>query len=375
MVSINSAIQVDLTGQVCADSMGPKFFSGIGGQVDFIRGAAMSPGGKPIIALPSTAKSGTVSRIVPTLDSGAGVVTSRGDVHYVVTEYGVAYLHGKSIRARAMALIEIAHPDFRADLRAHAVDRHLVPVAWEPPSEADRYPDDMEGRHDFLGKTLLVRPLRTSDADRLMEFFYSHSPETIYGRFRFPKQSLPREEAIRLCTIDYRNRFALAVFGQSGHDEHIVAVGRYRMNQTTRFAEPLIVVHEKYRRFGIGQYLLQKLYEFAERNGVMGFEHEFNPKNDASVHFFKSIGFPLTYDEESGVYRFSIRFDSPDMKNIVGERRVPRFSVEPTLNPNVSAFSRTDVTISGCPQRKRSQVVGSSSTLDCSRRRCGSRIT
>ena len=116
MVAINSALQVDLTGQVCADSIGTSFYSGIGGQVDFIRGAAHSKGGKPIIALPATAKNGAVSRIVPMLDPGAGVVTSRGDVHYVVTEFGVAYLHGKTIRQRTEALIEIAHPQFRDEL-------------------------------------------------------------------------------------------------------------------------------------------------------------------------------------------------------------------------------------------------------------------
>jgi acyl-CoA hydrolase len=116
MVAINSAIQVDLTGQVCSDSIGNQFYSGIGGQVDFLRGASRSKGGKPIIAISSTAKSGKISRIVPHLDPGAGVVTSRGLVRYVVTEFGAAYLHGKSIRERAKALIEIAHPDFRADL-------------------------------------------------------------------------------------------------------------------------------------------------------------------------------------------------------------------------------------------------------------------
>jgi 4-hydroxybutyrate CoA-transferase len=116
MVAINSALQIDLTGQVCSDSIGNQFYSGIGGQVDFVRGASRSKGGKPIIALSSTAKSGTISRLVPMLSPGAGVVTSRGLVRYVVTEYGVAYLHGKSIRDRAKALIEIAHPKFRGEL-------------------------------------------------------------------------------------------------------------------------------------------------------------------------------------------------------------------------------------------------------------------
>jgi acyl-CoA hydrolase len=116
MVAVNSALEVDLTGQVCADSMGQFFYSGFGGQVDFIRGAARSKGGKPIIALPATAKDGTVSRIVPTLAVGAGVVTSRADVHYIVTEFGIAYLHGRTIRQRAEALIGIADPRFRQQL-------------------------------------------------------------------------------------------------------------------------------------------------------------------------------------------------------------------------------------------------------------------
>src|SRR5437773_1835178 len=116
MVAINSALQVDLTGQVCSDSIGNQFYSGIGGQVDFLRGASRSKGGKPIIAMASTAKNGTISRILPMLSPGAGVVTSRGLVRYVVTEHGGAYLHGKSIRERAKALIEISHPNFREGL-------------------------------------------------------------------------------------------------------------------------------------------------------------------------------------------------------------------------------------------------------------------
>ena len=128
MISINSALQVDITGQVCSDSIGTRPYSGFGGQLDFIRGAGRSRGGKPIIALPSTAKNGTVSRIVPLLDPGAGVVTTRSDVHYVVTEYGVAYLRGKTLRQRAEALIEIADPKFRDQLwdfaeRTHHLER------------------------------------------------------------------------------------------------------------------------------------------------------------------------------------------------------------------------------------------------------------
>jgi acyl-CoA hydrolase len=133
MVAINAALQVDLTGQVCSDSLGIKPYSGFGGQVDFIRGATRSKGGVPIIALPSTARGGTVSRIATVLEPGAGVVTSRADVHYVVTEHGIAYLHGKTLRERAEALITIADPRFRDELedfalRSHYMERKAVAV-------------------------------------------------------------------------------------------------------------------------------------------------------------------------------------------------------------------------------------------------------
>ena len=126
MVAINSALAVDLTGQVCADSLGPRFYSGVGGQVDFIRGAARAEGGRPIVALPSTAKQGTVSRIAVELASGSGVTTSRGDVHYVVTEFGVAMLHGLSVRERVQALVAVAHPQFREELLAGARERRWI---------------------------------------------------------------------------------------------------------------------------------------------------------------------------------------------------------------------------------------------------------
>jgi acetyl-CoA hydrolase len=124
MVAINSAIEIDLTGQICADSIGTKLYSGVGGQLDFVYGASRSEGGVPIIALPSTAKD--FSRIVPTLKTGAGVITTRNHVHYVVTEYGVADLYGKTIRERAQALINVAHPDFRDKLTKEAKDLHYV---------------------------------------------------------------------------------------------------------------------------------------------------------------------------------------------------------------------------------------------------------
>ena len=302
MVSVNSALQVDITGQVSADSIGTRSYSSIGGQMDFIRGAAMSPGGKPIIALPSTAKDGTVSRIVPELDAGAGVVTSRGDVHYVVTEYGVAYLHGKTIRQRTMALIEAAHPDFRAELRNTAVERRFVPISWELPTEAQRYPAEMEELREFKGRPLFVRPLRSADADHLMDFFYSHTTETIYQRYRYLKKSLSHDEALRLCTLDYRRQFALAVFEKAGKSEHIVAIGRYMMNEKTGLAESALIVHEGSRRLGIGLYLQKRLRYYAERSGVVGFTGSFEPSNVATLRIHRRLGDAVVTEHGEGRY-------------------------------------------------------------------------
>jgi len=141
MVAINSALQIDLTGQVCSDSIGTYFYSGIGGQVDFLRGASGSQGGKPVIALPSTAEDTAISRITPVLSPGAGVVVSRTSVHYVVTEYGVANLHGKSLRQRAQALIEIAHPKFRK----HLYD-YCEKTEWLRPLQAPSFAADFRNR-------------------------------------------------------------------------------------------------------------------------------------------------------------------------------------------------------------------------------------
>ncbi|MHC5083310.1 MAG: acetyl-CoA hydrolase/transferase family protein, partial [Planctomycetota bacterium] len=171
MVGINVGLEIDLTGQVCADSLGYKFYSGIGGQVDFIRGCARSRGGKPIIAMPSTAKDDTISRIVPKLSDGAGVVTTRGDIHYVVTEYGIAYLHGKSIRERVLSLINIAHPKFRKELIQAAKAQHYVhPDQIEMEWENVRYPQELE-RFETVkdGTEIYFRPVKPTDEKALSD--------------------------------------------------------------------------------------------------------------------------------------------------------------------------------------------------------------
>jgi len=313
VVAVNSALQVDLTGQVAADSIGHRLYSGIGGQVDFIRGAAMSRGGKPIIAMPSTANDGQVSRIVPVIDEGGGVVTSRGDVHYVVTEYGVAYLHGKSIRQRALALINIAHPDHRSELLDVVKQRR-----WVQQDEAilaqslDRYPHELEHKATFGGTELLIRPLQGTDERLLQEFFYSHRPATVYNRYFNTKTSLGHREAAELCCVDYERRMALAAFEPQGRGKRIVGVARFELNPRTNYAETATVVHEDFRRMGLGSHLVSGLEQHARKLGIEGFEAEILTDNHAMVALHRSLGHRVTFDANDMVYRVRRRLTGED---------------------------------------------------------------
>lgn len=309
VVAINSALQVDLTGQVAADSIGYRFYSGIGGQVDFIRGAAMSPGGKPIIALPSTARNGQISRIVPLLDEGAGVVTSRGDVHYIVTEYGVAYLHGKSIRERARALAAIAHPDFRGELEAEIERRHYsIPLDAPAPIEpTSKWRQEVPSGDD----TFVVRPLRPEDSERLRRFFYSHTMETIYHRYFTVKKNLSPSEALRMCSVDYRERMAFGVFAPGPDGEELAAVGRYELNPRTNLAETAIVVGENRRRRGLGQMLLQRLCDYAKEQRIGGITASIVASNQALVRLHQRLGHEVHWIQKDKRYEVVHRFGGP----------------------------------------------------------------
>jgi hypothetical protein len=309
MISINSALQVDLTGQVCADSIGTKFYSGIGGQVDFIRGAARSHEGRSILALPSTAKNGKISRIVPVLSEGAGVVTTRGDVHTVVTEYGVAELKGRTVRERALALISIAHPDFRGELLAAAKDRHVVPAGQMPwPAGGKPYPVELESVEAFKGMEIRFRPIKPSDERLLREFFYSHSPETIYQRYHMPLKSLSPQQVQHLCTLDYDRQIALIGLVSSGEAEKIVAVGRYELDPSTGLAEVAFTVHDDLQARGIGTWLMKRLVEVAQARGVRGFVGSVLAGNVKMLNLFHRSGFPITSTLDQGEYTVTILF-------------------------------------------------------------------
>jgi GNAT superfamily N-acetyltransferase len=309
-VAINVALEVDLTGQVCADSIGTRFYSGIGGQVDFNRGAARSHGGKAIIALPSTAKDGTVSRITTRLSSGAGVVTTRGDVHYVVTEYGVAYLHGKSIQERAIALISIAHPDFRAQLTREAVEaKYLSPDYAELEGQMVVGPPEFRTTHVLDdGTQLSFRPMHPTDEPRLKELFHALSKETLYYRFMSNIKALPRKQIQDFVFINHRTDIAIVATVPEAHGDDVVAIGRYYLDEKTNFAEVAFVVRDAWQNRGIGSSLLKHLATIAKRNGISGFTAEVLSGNRRMQSVFNRSEFRVTSRPEGDVYSFRLEF-------------------------------------------------------------------
>ncbi|HMP83720.1 MAG TPA: GNAT family N-acetyltransferase [Verrucomicrobiota bacterium] len=281
MVAINTALEVDLSGQVCADSLGEKFFSGVGGQVDFNRGAAKAPGGKAIIALPSTAKGGTVSRITTRLSPGAGVVTTRAGVYYVVTEYGVAYLHGKSVQERALALISIAHPKFRADLVREAIEAKYLSAAMAD-KEGKILVGPKELRTTYLlndGSLLNFRPIHPTDEPLMRDLFYKLSEATIYYRFMSRQKRISRHQIQDFVYIDHRNDVTIVGTVPAPQGEEILAVGSYYLDKKTNLAEVAFVVSDNWQNHGIGTFLLKHLMRIARRNGIRGFTAEVLTEN------------------------------------------------------------------------------------------------
>lgn len=270
MVAINTALEVDITGQVCPDSIGHRIYSGIGGQADFMRGAALAPDGKPILALPSTARNGTVSRIAATLNPGAGVVTTRGDVHYVATEYGVAYLHGKTLRERALALIAIAHPKFREELLARAKDFKYVYSDSVVP-EGAVYPIEVEHECEIGGMTLFVRPVKPSDERLMQEYLYDLSERSVYLRFFQRLKAFPHELAQDMVAVDYDERMAIVATLGTADAERIVAAANWILDVSRNEAEVAFSVADPYQHRGLGEYLSHLLVRLAKERGIRGF--------------------------------------------------------------------------------------------------------
>ena len=309
MVGINVGLEIDLTGQVCSDSLGYRFYSGIGGQVDFIRGAARSRGGKAIIAMPSTAKDGTISRIVPHLTEGAGVVTTRGDVHYVVTEYGTAYLHGKSIRERVLSLINIAHPKFRKELiQAAKSQMYIYADQIELDTEKVMYPEELE-RYDTLrdGTEIFFRPVRPTDEAALSEMLYSLSSKSVQTRYMTHTIAFPHKDVQQLTNIDYHQDLAIVgtVPGVSG--EEIVAIAQYFLEPKNQAAEVAFIVQDEWQQKGMGTFMLDYLTQIAKKRGVKRFYAKVLPTNKAMLTIFHNSGFKVNTEFDGEVY--SVTYD------------------------------------------------------------------
>jgi GNAT superfamily N-acetyltransferase len=270
MVSMNVPLAMDLTGQVTADALSYNHFSGVTGMLDFIRGSAQSEGGKSILMFSSTTADGKRSRIVPTLDNAA-IVVPRGDVQYVVTEYGAVNLFGKSLQERAMAMIGISHPDFREELFSEArkmgvlgADRKLAE------SVHGIYPIKLEETRQINGEEVTIRPAKPVDERRIQEHFYNQDKEDIYSRFFQARTRFVRDDMESMYQIDYIKDLTLvAVVGEFGFGK-VVAVSEYLLEEEKNIAEVAFSVSKDWQGRGLGKILMRKLSEAARENGIAG---------------------------------------------------------------------------------------------------------
>ena len=323
-ISISSALEVDLTGQVCSDSVGRQFFSGTGDQANFIRGATLSKGGISIIALPSTASGGKVSRIVPTFSAGAGVATLRADVNFVVTEFGIAQLKGKSVSQRVIELCQIAHPDFRAGLIEEAKHSHYIFQDQLPPPAIDLlFIEQYKSRTTLKnGKTMSVRPLLPSDEIAYRNFFYSLKEKTIFLRFFHSVTIFSRKMAQEhWAKIDYRQNISLIGTVKFRGNKEIVGIGTYaRLDDA--WAEVAFVVRDDFQGQGIAAYLLQELEKVARINGFSGFLATILPENSPMINlcrkFYPNCSIKRSSDEVD--IRMTFSAAAPPSPTTAGER-------------------------------------------------------
>jgi acyl-CoA hydrolase/GNAT superfamily N-acetyltransferase len=311
MVSINMALEIDLTGQICSDSVGGRFYSGIGGQVDFNRGASFSEHGRAIITMPSTNEEGTRSRIVTTLQAGSGVVITRGTVHYIVTEYGIAYLHGKSIQERVMALISIAHPDFREQLFQEAVEYKYIRPNLSGLGDRFMTPGEEFMRTSYLlknGTQVNFRSIRPTDEAHMRDLLYDLSQETIYYRFMSRQQRFTHRQIQDFVYIDHRRDVAIVGTVPEAHGEDIIAVGRYYLNERNNKAEVAFVIRDGWQNQGLGSFMFRHLISIAKRNGIAGFTAEVLRDNRRMQAIFNHSGYKVKSGLEEGVYSFVIDF-------------------------------------------------------------------
>jgi acyl-CoA hydrolase/RimJ/RimL family protein N-acetyltransferase len=309
VVSMNVARAVDLTGQVTVEAMAQTHYAGVSGILDFIQGAWRSPGGKSILMLPSTTSDGKQSNIIPWMASDV-VVVPRASVHHVATEYGVVNLFGKSLQERVMAMISIAHPDFRDELFLAAKQAGMV-GPQRSLGEASRavYPVSLEETFQVNGQVVTIRPAKPVDERRIREHYYSLDKNDVFLRFFHEKTSFSVTDAESKSQIDYiKDMTLVGMVGESGF-RRVIAVGEYILLLENNMAEVAFTVAKDFQGKGLGKIFLRKLADAARENGIAGLRAVTAPQNKAMIRLFNTLPYKIrTYLDEKALI-LSCRFD------------------------------------------------------------------
>jgi len=311
MISLNTAMSIDLTGQVAADALPYNNYTGINGLLDFTRGAAMSPGGKSILMMTSTTDNGRSSRIIPQMLATA-VVVPRGDVQFVATEYGVVNLFGKTLQERAMALISIAHPDFRDELFSKAKEQDLIDVGRKfKQAIKGVYPLKYEETIVIKGTPINFRPAKPIDERSVQEHYYSMNRGDIISRFFHEKKSFVHNQIETTYEIDYINDLTMvATIGELGF-EKIIAVGEYFRNTIINMAEIAFSVSREYQGMGIAKVLQRKLATAARENGIKGLIAYTSPHNKGMIRLFNKLPYKVNSEKDGDMIILNCLFSEP----------------------------------------------------------------
>ncbi len=311
MVSMNVAMAMDLTGQAASDALPHNHFSGVTGMLDFVRGSSMAPGGKSILMMTATSADGQHSRIVPKLDDTA-VVVPRGDVHYVITEYGAVNLFGKSLQERAMAMISIAHPEFRDILFYKAKEMGLLgPERSLKESIHGVYPARLEETRKIDGQDVTIRPIKPVDERRIQEHFYNLEKDDVISRFFHEKTSFLRDDIEDILQIDYVDDLTVvALVGEFGFGK-IVGVGECLLDPARNMAEVAFSISREFQGKGLGKILMKKLAEAARENGIAGLMAYTSPENQGMIQLFKTLPYKVKTAFDEDMIVLHCRFDEP----------------------------------------------------------------
>lgn len=308
MISMAVVREIDLTGQVTADALPMNHYSGVTGIPDFVRGASQSIGGKSILMLSSTSNDKRISRIVPTLHE-TSVVVPRGDVEHVVTEFGAVNLFGKSLQERALALISIAHPDFRGYLFDAAQEMGLLSAdRRQKESLKGIYPLKLEIQLEIDGKQITVRPAKPVDERLIQEHFYKLERKDIVSRFFHEKSTFLRTELENLSQVDYiKNMTLVAIVGEFGFGQ-VVGIGEYWLDEKQNIAEVAFSVNRDFQGKGVGKILINKLHEAALESGISGFFALTSFTNKGMINLFRCLPYPTNTRAEDDMMLLSCSF-------------------------------------------------------------------